>query len=56
MDEEKTTEAIIKEFKDNYEINMDYSTMTLYIKEKQKVVGSSPTGSTLNTIYYENSN
>ena len=34
MDEEKTTEAIIKEFKDNYEINMDYSTMTLYIKEK----------------------
>lgn len=41
MDKEKAIEAITKWFKANYEINIDYSTMIITIKEKQRVSSSS---------------
>lgn len=40
MDKEKAIEAITKWFRANYEINIDYSTMIISIKEKQRVVNS----------------
>ena len=41
MDKEKAIEAITKWFKANYEINIDYSTMIISIKEKQRISSSS---------------
>lgn len=41
MDKEKAIEAITEWFRANYEINIDYSTMIITIKEKQRVASSS---------------
>lgn len=38
MDKGKVIEAITEWFNANYEINIDYSTMIINIKEKQEII------------------